>query len=123
VAYAALLWAFLACLVLQVYLAGMGFFDADSDFGLHRDFGYLIGLVPLLGLISGAIGRIGRPAIWWALLLAVLAVVVQPSLPSLSEGFPLVAALHPLGAVALVVLTLKLGLDARHALKKQEAVA
>ncbi len=114
-AYVALLWAFLASLLVQVFLAGMALFDATSDFGLHREFGYYIGLLPLLALIAGAIGRIGRPAIWWAIGLTVLGVVVQPSLPILRDDFPLVAALHPLGAVALVVLTLKLVIDARRA--------
>ena len=101
--FAGLAWFFIALLVLQVFLAGMGLFGA-TDMSLHRDFGYLVSVVPLLMTVAAAVGRTGRLTLLSAGLL-VLA-FVQTSLPYARDGIPVIAALHPVNALLLFWLGL-----------------
>lgn len=101
-ALAALAWLFIGLLTIQVFLAGVGLFGAGS-MSTHVDFGYTISLVPLLLLITAAVGRAGRLIGLSALLL--LLAVVQTTLPLLRDGVPFIAALHPVNALALFWLT------------------
>jgi hypothetical protein len=55
-AYLALAWAFVAALVGQVFLAGLGVFDSPTAFATHRDVGYTLSIVPILLLIIGLVG-------------------------------------------------------------------
>lgn len=96
-------WLFLAAVVYQVFLAGVGVFGAGS-MAQHRDFGYLIPLVALVLLIAVAIART-RGAILPAVLLVVLA-SVQTMLPWFRIDAPFVAALHPVNALVLALLGL-----------------
>lgn len=101
-ALAAFAWLFIGLLAVQVFLAGVGLFGAGS-ISLHRDFGYLISMAPLLILGAAAIARAGRLVGLSALLLVLT--FVQTSLPYLRDGMPFVAALHPVNAIALLWLT------------------
>ena len=49
--------AFIACLFLQVFLAGLGVFDDPRSFITHRDFGYLLGWFTLVMLVLALVGR------------------------------------------------------------------
>jgi len=111
-AYVAVIWLYLVGLLTQVYLAGMGLFGATPTLELHRNVGYLVHLLTLLVIITALVARIGRPAIWWVVALTVIG-LAQPLLPSMRAVTPWVAALHPLLAVVLVVLAVKLALDGR----------
>jgi len=51
---------FIAGLVVQVFLAGMGVFDGPERFETHRTWGYTLELFPVLLLIAGLVGRMGR---------------------------------------------------------------
>ena len=101
--FAGLAWFFIALLLLQVFLAGMGLFGA-TDMSLHREFGYLISLVPLLMTVVAAVGRTGRLTLLSAGLM-VLA-FVQTSLPYARDDIPVIAALHPVNALLLFWLAL-----------------
>jgi Family of unknown function (DUF6220) len=103
--FAALAWIFVGLIVLQVFWAGMGLFGA-MGMSLHRDFGYLISMVPLLITIAAAVGRTGR-LIGYAAGLLFLA-FVQTSLPLARDAIPAVAALHPVNALLLFVLSIDL---------------
>lgn len=46
-AFAVVAWLFVACVAVQVYLAGMGVFVGPQNFLTHRDFGYLSGMLTL----------------------------------------------------------------------------
>ena len=54
--YLVVAWAFVAGLVAQVFLAGLGVFDSPTAFATHRDVGYTLTIVPVLLLII-EIGR------------------------------------------------------------------
>ena len=97
-AYLALAWVFLAGVVLQVFFIGLALFVGSENFALHRDFGYILQLVPLAVLIAAFVARAGRTRILQtASLLAVI--VVFPTLPLFRDSVPVLAAFHPIGAL------------------------
>lgn len=108
VAYVALVWLFLIGLVVQVFLAGLGMFSADSrDFGIHIQLGWILHLIPVLILIAAAVGRVGRPTILWVAAL-VMTTLVQPFLPGLRDTAVVLAALHPVNAMVMFAITVRL---------------
>jgi mercuric ion transport protein len=108
--FAIVAWAFLGLVVVQVFLAGIGLFGAGS-ISLHREFGYLVSLVPLALLIAAALARAGARLTG---LVAVLTVItfVQTSLPYFRDDVPYIAALHPVNALAIAWIGLVVALRA-----------
>ncbi len=105
-AFAGLAWLFVAAIVIQVFLIGLGLFGDVSFRAVHRDFGYSwVGLAALALLVSGLLARPGgRTA---GLVVAVfLLYIVQTLLPSARDGYPAIAALHPVNALLLFGLAL-----------------
>jgi len=103
-AFAALAWLYLALIGLQVFLAGVGVFGADS-FELHIGVGYLAAYIgPLILLVAAALAKGGRFVGLSALLL--LLGVVQSILPWLRTDAPYLAALHPVNALLMAWLAL-----------------
>ena len=103
-------WIFFAAVVTQVFLAGLGLFADDQSFELHVNLGWILHLAPLLILLLVGLSRPPRRILWLAVALAVV-VFVQPLLPQLRGGLPLVAALHPVLALAIFSLSLALALQ------------
>jgi hypothetical protein len=102
--FAAVAVLFVVCVVVQVFLAGVGLFGA-GDMAGHVDFGYLLSVVPLLPLLLAWPARAGgRTAALCAGLL--VATQVQTFLPLLRDDAPLVAALHPVNALLVFGLGL-----------------
>lgn len=102
--HAWLAWLFVAAVLVQVFLAGLGIFAAEVGFGWHVEFGYtVIGIVTLGVLLSAIAGGLPRREIGLSLLLLVL-YVVQTALPQARASLPAVAALHPVNAVLLFTL-------------------
>jgi hypothetical protein len=110
--YLVLAWLFVVGVAVQALLAGMGLFVDSRDWATHINVGYWLPLVPILGLVAGAMGRVGRRRVALTAGLAVLA-IIQTMLPPLRDGAPFLAALHPLNALVLFGLGLWLALDAR----------
>lgn len=110
-AYWATAWLFIGSVLLQVFLAGLALF-AGISFELHGVYGgtavHLISLV-LIALAIAA--RAGRRTIRQPVLLFVL-VTIQVSLPALREAVPLVAALHPMNALLIFWLGLRIARQA-----------
>lgn len=109
--YLGLVWIYLAAIVWQVFLAGIGLFGAAQDFEPHRNLGWILHLGPVLLLIVAAIARVGAGTIWWNVAL-LLTVGVQPFLPGLADDLPLAASLHPVLALVIFWITLTIGLRA-----------
>jgi hypothetical protein len=110
-ALAVVAWLFAGCIVVQVFLAGLGVFDSPASFATHRDFGYLFGMLTLVLVVISVAGRLPRRLIGLSVL-----TLVQFALQSLFIAFrgdmPAVAALHPVNGVLLLVVAMWLGREA-----------
>jgi hypothetical membrane protein len=104
-------WAFVACLVAQVFLAGLGVFDDPTSFVTHRNFGYLIGWFVLVLLVAAIVGRLGRRQIGLAALVLVL-FAFQSVFVALRQTYPAIAALHPLNGFVILLVTIVIARDA-----------
>jgi hypothetical protein len=94
-AYPIVAGLFVACAIIQVFLAGLGVFDNPSSFITHRNFGYMFGWLTLVLLVIALVGRMPRRFVGLAVLLLVL-FSLQSVFVALREDMPAVAALHPL---------------------------
>ena len=99
-AFIGVAWLFLACVVVQVFLAGLGVFAGAQNFTLHREFGYLFGWLTLVLLLLALVGRLGRRWIGLSVLMLVL-FAFQSVFVALREVMPEAAALHPVNALAI----------------------
>lgn len=116
-AYVAAAWAFLTCIVVQLFLVGLDVFEViGTESGVHRQFAYTYGwLAPGLVLFA-AVGRIPRSRLLLSVALLVL-FAIQTYLPTLAESAPQVAAFHSVNALAVFWLAQHL---ARHARDRLE---
>ena len=94
---------FVACALLQVFLAGLGVFDNPASFLTHRDFGYTIGMLTLVILVLALVGREPKRIVGLSALL-----LVQFALQSifiLQRGSNnAVAALHPVNGFLILLV-------------------
>ena len=107
--FLAVSWIFVAGLVGQIYLAGMGVFG--GDFANHREFGFIVSSVPILMVLFGLIGRVGRLDIGLSALLFVQG-MLQSVLVAQRETSPAIAALHPVNGVSMLIIGIYLAIDA-----------
>jgi len=96
-------WAFVAAIVIQVFLAGAALTQLGGSgiFATHIDFGYsAVGIAALAVLLTALVARAPRRDIGISFLLLIL-YVVQTLLPIARASIPAVAALHPVNAMLL----------------------
>ena len=106
VAFAVVAWLFVAVIVVQVFLAGVGLFVGGTDtFSAHRALGWMLHLAPIVVLLF-AWGAHPGPTTMWLSGLLLLLVGIQPFLPSMRGDLPFVAALHPVNALAIFAVGL-----------------
>jgi hypothetical protein len=100
-----------AGLLVQIFLAGLGVFRGPESFANHRDFGYMLELLPIILLLLGLAARLGRRA---ALLAAGIfgLFILQSVLVGLRADAPEVAALHPVNGFLITFLSIVLARDA-----------
>ena len=106
-----LAWVYVASLVVQVFLAGLAVFKDPATFSVHVEFGQkVIGLLTLLLPIVAWIGRLPfvRPSVG-----ILLFYLLQTFLPEVRASYPVVAALHPVLAIGLFWLAIRLAMRAR----------
>ncbi|MFH1474612.1 MAG: DUF6220 domain-containing protein [Chloroflexota bacterium] len=95
--------AFVACALVQVFMAGLGVFDDPMAFITHRDFGYVFGWLTLVVLVLALVGRMPRRITGLNVLLLVL-FALQSVLVAVRADLPAMAALHPLNGFALLAV-------------------
>jgi hypothetical membrane protein len=110
VTYLVLAWVFLAAVITQFFLAGLGSFGAKT-FEPHKDFAGVFHLLALLLLLLAIFVRRNRADILLALLLFVIT-TVQFSLPEARDDAPGVAALHVVNALFIWVVGYHLAMRA-----------
>jgi hypothetical protein len=102
-AYPVVAGLFVACAVIQVFLAGLGVFDDPSSFITHRNFGYVFGWLTLVLLVVALVGRMPRRFVGLAVLLLVL-FALQSVFIAVRADMPAVAALHPLNGFFILAV-------------------
>ena len=115
-AYAVLAWAFVAGVVVQVFLIGLALFAGSENLALHVSLGWILHLMPILLVAAAALARAGRQQILIAAALAVTVFIV-PILALLRDSAPVVAALHPVGALLSFWLAILVARDAAQLLR------
>jgi len=104
-------WVLVAGLLVQVFLAGLGVFRGPESFATHRDFGYVLELLPILLLIFGIVAGLGRrPAILAAAIFGLF--LLQSVFVALRVSNPEVAALHPVNGFVITILAVVVARDA-----------
>ena len=111
-AFIGVAWLFLACVVMQVFLAGLGVFAGAQNFSLHREFGYVFGWLTLVLLLLALAGRLGRRWIGLSALILVL-FAFQSVFVALRDVMPALAALHPVNALAIFGVALHIARRSR----------
>ena len=112
--YLFLAWLFVAGLIVQVFLIGIGLFGDPAFRATHATFGWILHLSPLLVLLFAALSRAGRPHWLWALALTVVTFLV-PIFATLRDSSPVLAALHPVSAVLSFTIAVVVAFNALRA--------
>jgi hypothetical protein len=94
-------WIFVACVAIQIYLAGVGVFAGGQNFGPHRGFA-AFGLLTFVMIALALLGRLPGRLIGATALIFVLFVVQS----ALVYSGPSLAALHPLNGFLIGLLSL-----------------
>lgn len=116
--FAAAAWLFLAGVIYQVFLAGIGAFKL-APWTAHAEFGWGLASAPLLILPLAIAARPERRTVWLTVALAVAA-AIQPELAYARHTDPVLAALHPVNALLVFWLA---WLVARRSLRHLREVA
>ena len=116
--YLVLAWGFLVGIAIQVFLIGLVLFG-DSDPEAHRTIGWILHLVPIVILLAAWLSRAGRRHWQWALALAAVVFVVP--IFALMRDTPVIAALHPVGALAIFALAIVVARNSQDALREADA--
>jgi hypothetical protein len=104
-------WAFVAGVVVQVFLAGLGVFDSPERFQTHAGWGYLLELLPIVLLVLAVVGRLGRRQVIYPIALFAM-FILQSILVALRTDMPVVAALHPVNGFAILLVGIMMAREA-----------
>jgi hypothetical protein len=104
VGFVVVTWLLVAGVVVQAYTAGLGVFAGYENFLTHRDFGYLLGLFPMVMLVLSLLGRMQRLLVGASVLL--IGQFVLQSVFVAMRDQPAVAALHPVNGFFILVVVL-----------------
>jgi mercuric ion transport protein len=96
-----------AGLVTQIFLAGLGVFRDPASFETHRNFGFMLELLPLILLVVGLAARLGRRMALMAAGIFGL-FILQSVLVELRTSAPEVAALHPVNGFLITLIAIVL---------------
>ena len=105
--HAVLAWLFVAVLIVQVWLAGRAVFESPGLFATHRDVGYTLSIFPIVLLVLGFLGGMGRRvAIMAAAIFGLL--ILQSVFVAMRTSTPAIAALHPVNGFLILLVAILL---------------
>jgi hypothetical protein len=104
-------WAFVAGVVGQVFLAGLGVFDDPATFLTHANWGYTLEGIAFVLFALAAAGRLGRRQLIYAAGLFGM-IIVQSILVAMRREMPVVAALHPVNGFAILLVGIAMAREA-----------
>jgi hypothetical protein len=96
---------FAACVVIQIFLAGLDVFADPRSFITHREFGYVFGFLTLALLVLALVGREPRRVTGLSALLLLL-FALQSVFVALRASIPEIAALHPLNGFFILFVAI-----------------
>jgi hypothetical protein len=102
---------FVAGVVVQVFLAGLGVFDGPRSFVTHTTWGFSLQVFPLVLLVLALIGRLGRRQVVYPLVLIVM-FILQSVFVAVRGDLPMVAALHPVNGFGILLIGIAMTRDA-----------
>jgi hypothetical protein len=105
VLFLVLAWLLVAGLAVQVFLAGLGVFESPRQFEVHRDWGYLLELFPILMVVTGLVGAVGRRQVGLSAVIFGL-FILQSVFIAFRGDAPAIAALHPVNGFLIFLLSI-----------------
>ncbi len=106
-------WLFPVAILVQVLFVGLSLFTGQSYWDAHIGFGHLIGILPILLVILGYLGRLPRRTIILTWLALGTYLVQAEVFAAIRADAPFFAAFHPVLALVLFALALLNALQAR----------
>ena len=113
---------FVVALFVQVFLAGLGVFSTTAGFTTHVGVGYSLSLLPIVLVVAGLFGGLGRR-------LALLAVLefflflLQSVFVAMRTSAPEVAALHPVNGFVMLLIAILMARESWAARAPEPATA
>lgn len=104
-------WAFVAGVVGQVFLAGLGVFDDPATFLTHAGWGYTLEGLALVLFVLAVAGRLGRRQILYAVALFGM-IILQSVFVAVRGDMPTVAALHPVNGFGILLVGIAMAREA-----------
>lgn len=104
-------WAFVAGVVIQVFLAGLGVFDSPERFAVHATWGYTLEVLPIVLLILAVAGRLGRRQVIYPIVIFAM-FMLQSIFVALRTDMPMVAALHPVNGFGILLVGILMAREA-----------
>lgn len=96
----AMLALFSACILIQVFLAGLAIFVEPVYWVRHTMFVRFFELIPILMVVLALVGRLPRRWIWQSVALFILIFLMYFS-ANIGSTYPYMAALHPVLAIVM----------------------
>lgn len=106
-------WLFPVAILVQVLFVGLSLFTGQSYWDSHIGFGHTIGILPILLVILGYLGRLPRRTIILSWLALGTYLVQAEVFATIRADVPLFAAFHPALALVLFALAVLIALHAR----------
>ena len=101
--FAGLSAAFVICLLVQIFMAGMAIFVHPNNWVRHVTFIHFFEILPLLMLVFGWLGKLPKQLLWQSAGLFGL-IFLQYFTANIRAVIPLAAAAHPVTALPLIGL-------------------
>ena len=111
--YLIIAWLFPIAILVQVFLVGLSLFTNQSYWDDHISFGHMIGVLPILLVILGYLGRLPRRTIILTWLALGTYIIQAEVFAAIRADVPIFAAFHPVLALVLFALALIIALQAR----------
>jgi uncharacterized protein DUF6220 len=106
-------WLFPVAILVQVLFVGLSLFTSQPYWDSHISLGHTIGVLPILLVILGYLGRLPRRTIILTWLALGTYLVQAEVFAAIRADAPLFAAFHPVLALVLFALSLMIALQAR----------
>jgi hypothetical protein len=103
--------------VVQIFLVGISLFESAKYWDDHKSLGQMLGIVPVLLIVTAIVGRLPPRLIGMSVGLLVLW-IIQWQLPEIDNGW--IAALHPLNAFLLFGLSAQIGEQVQHLVRHRD---